>query len=355
MPLSNMKHLQWRKIYLPEARCALGGDYCIHVKKGDPTRLVFHLCGGGISWSKESAKWPMVREVAETYGQIGLYTIYADRHPELSSITTGERNGLHSTTPENPFAEWSEVMVPYVTADFHTGRADFPFTGADGKEYILHHRGYDNLQIILKLTKELFPSVDHLLISGESAGAFGVSANAAEIMGLYPACDDITILADSSFVPCEEWAEAAKTIWNTPPHITAHLKTDNMALDWLRALYAACGDKPRYLFCCGNYDHTLIEYWHYTKDGRFLMDEAYTKAFMSKLVHMCRELKSLSPRFGIYIHNFTHDVPNPCVRHCIFGNACFTKEEVGNVTPAAWLKDASEDRIYDVGMELLEE
>ena len=113
MPIRNMKHHEWKKIYIPGAQCALGGDYCIHIKKGDPRRLIFHLCGGGASWCAESAKWPMVREVSETYQHVGLYTIYADRHPELTSITTSERNGLHSVTAENPFADWSEVMVPY--------------------------------------------------------------------------------------------------------------------------------------------------------------------------------------------------------------------------------------------------
>ena len=355
MLLENMKLREWKKLHIPEAQCALGGEYCIHIKKGDPRRLIFHLCGGGISWSRESAKWPMVREVAETYQHVGLYTIYADRHPELTSIVTSERNGLHSVTAENPFADWSEVMVPYVTADFHTGTTDFPFTGADGKEYILHHQGYNNLQIILKLTKEMFPEVDRLLISGESAGAFGVAANAGEIMDLYPGCDDVTILSDSAFVPYSGWAKAPKEVWKSPDHITSRLKTDNMSLDWLKGLHAKYGDKPRYLFSCGNYDHTLIEYWHYAVDGQYLMDEEYTKAFMGRLVEMCRELSSLSPRFGIYIHNFQKADQSVGVRHCIFGNACFTKDQVDSITPAEWLRDAVNGKVYDVGMGLLEE
>ena len=355
MPIRNMKHHEWKKIYIPGAQCALGGDYCIHIKKGDPRRLIFHLCGGGASWCAESAKWPMVREVSETYQHVGLYTIYADRHPELTSITTSERNGLHSVTAENPFADWSEVMVPYATADFHTGTADFPFTGADGKEYVLHHRGYDNLRIIMKLTKEMFPSVDQLLISGESAGAFGVSANAGQIMDLYPDCDDVTILSDSSFVPYGGWEVAARNVWKSPAHVTEPMKTDNTCLDWFKGLYAKYGDKPRYLFVCGNLDQTLIEYWHYAEDGRYLMDEAYAMAFLEKLAEMCRDFSALSPRCGIYIHNFQKVGQTVGVRHCIFGNACFTRDRVDSISPAQWLKDAVDGNVYHVGLGLLEE
>ena len=354
MPISHKKHLEWSKIYIPEAQCALGGDYCIHVKKGDPKRLVFHLCGGGASWSKESAKWPMVREVSETYQHVGLYTIYADRHPELSSISTSVRNGVHSTTSENPFADWSEVMVPYVTADFHTGTADFPFTGADGKEYVLHHRGYHNLQIILKLTKEMFPDPEQLLISGESAGAYGVTATAGCVIDQYPACQDVTVLADSPLVFYDGWAEVAKNVWKSPDHITAPLKGENIALDWFQSLYDRFGDRLRYLLICGTYDHTLIEYRHYIADGQYVMDEPHAKTFMEKLTRACYDLKAISPRFGIYIHNFTHDIPHPCVRHCIISNACFTGEQVDGISLSRWLKDATEGRIYDVGLDLLE-
>ena len=121
MELNDLQTGEWRKIYLPEASCAFDGDYCFHVRRGDASRLMIYLCGGGVSWDRDSAKWPSVPETSEKYGHVGLYTVCADTRPEVMSIQTGIESGFHSTTEENPLCGWSEIMIPYATGDFHTG------------------------------------------------------------------------------------------------------------------------------------------------------------------------------------------------------------------------------------------
>ena len=354
MEFQDLQHKEWRKLYIPEAVCAFGGDYCIHVKKGDPKRLIFYLCGGGVSWCRESAMWPSCPEVAEIYHHVSLYTIVADPQPEVMSIQTGEQSGIHSTTDENPFAGWSEIMVPYVTADFHAGAGDLSFTGADGQEHILHHQGYTNLQKILLHARELFPEVEHLLICGESAGAFGVTAVAGDIMEAFPACPDVTILCDSAMVPYADWANTAKELWQSPRHIAEAVHSDNITLDWFKALYAKYGDRPRYLFSCGCRDHVLMLFWHYAVDGQFILEASFGEAFRENLRSMCRELKELSPRFGLYIHDFMKEELSPGVQHCVFGNESYTHRDMHGITPVAWLSDAMNGKVYDVGLELLE-
>ena len=354
MDFSQLQAGNWLKLYIPEAVCAFSGDYAIHVKKGDPKRLIFHLCGGGASWCEDSAKWPSVPETAEKYGHVGLYTVCGDPQPEVFSIVTGEQNGLHSTTAENPFADWSEILVTYATGDFHAGAGELTFTGADGEEHTLHHRGYTNLLAVLKVAKDLFPSLDQLMIYGESAGAFGVAAVAGDIMDRWPDCGDVTILSDSAMLPYDGWGDTARRIWQCPEHIASAVHSDNITLDWFKALYRKYGDKPRYLFSCGNFDHILMMFWHYAADGQFIMDEEYAAAFRRHLTAMCRELKALSPRFGLYIHDFMKETLSPGVLHCCFGCGLFTEGRTDGVSPAEWLKDALDGRIYDVGLGLLE-
>ena len=78
MQLQDLQTGEWRKIYLPEASCAFDGDYCFHVRRGDASRLMIYLCGGGVSWDRDSAKWPSTPETAEKYGHVGLYTVCAE-------------------------------------------------------------------------------------------------------------------------------------------------------------------------------------------------------------------------------------------------------------------------------------
>ena len=351
--LTQMNYGEWRKFYIPGASCAFDGDYCVHVRRGDPKRLMVFLGGGGVSWDRDSAKWPNTPETAEKYRHVGLYTVCADPQPEVFSITTGAENGFHSVTEENPLCGWSEVMIPYVTGDFHTGTGDLVFTAADGSEKVLHHHGYLNLLKILDFIRPLFPAVERLLICGESAGAFGTAAVAGDIMDAFPECDDVTILADAALMSYD-WSASAREIWQSPPHIAHAIKTENMVTDWFRALYEKYGDKPRYLFSCGCRDQILIMFRIYAETGEFIIDAEHCEEFRCNLAKMCAELRALSPRFGFYIHDFLADVLAPGVLHCSFGNGFYTKGCIDGVSPMEWLADAMDGRMYDIGMGLLE-
>ncbi|MBE6558286.1 MAG: hypothetical protein E7661_04675 [Ruminococcaceae bacterium] len=352
MEFKDIKYKQWLKIYIPEALCAFGDPYCIHVKKGDPHKLIFYFCGGGVSWDKESAKWPTSPETAAR-NHVGLYTICADPVPSLHSIEMNENSGIHSTGDENPFADWSEVMVPYATGDFHTGTGDLPFTAADGSERILHHHGYLNLQKVLDLIKELFPQIDRLLICGESAGGFAVPALAGDVMDVYPDCEDVTILCDSAIVPYGDWSQTAREVWQCPPHIANPVHSDNIVTDWFTALYEKYGSKPRYLFTCGNRDHVLMLFWHYVVDEQFIMEESYAVEFQKALKKMIDAFKALTPNFTIYIHDFMKEQLSPGVQHCIIGTPSYTQGVIDGVTPVKWLTDAMDGKLYDIGMDLL--
>ncbi|MBR5124765.1 MAG: hypothetical protein IKU90_06505 [Clostridia bacterium] len=353
MDLSLMKPYEWRKFYIPEADCAFGGDYCIHVRKGDPKRLMIFLGGGGVSWDAESAKWPNTPETAEKYHHVGLYTICADTQPDVFSIQTSAADGFHSATEENPLRDWSEVMIPYATGDFHTGTGDLTFTAVDGSEKILHHHGYTNLLKILNFIRPSFPHVEQLLICGESAGAFGTAATAGDIMDAFPECDDVTILVDSAIMSYD-WSGTVRNIWQSPPHVADAVKTDNMVTDWLRALYKKYGNKPRYLFSCGCRDHILIMFRVYAETGNFIIDPEHCEEFRGNLKRMCEDLRALSPRFSIYVHDFMADVFAPGVLHCIFGHPTYLNCRIDGVTPAKWLTDAMAGNGYDVGLGLLE-
>ena len=354
MNIESLPKNRWQKIYIHDGTCAFGLPYCIHVRVGDPTRLVFYLEGGGVSWDRESAKWPGTPETTEVFHHAPLYSVVADNHPEEFSIQTGAWSGLLSSTEENPLADWSMVIVPYATGDFHTGTADLHFTAADGSERILHHHGYLNLQKVLRLTRELFTSPARLLICGESAGAYGVAAVSGDVMDAFPSCRDVTLLCDSALMS-HDWSETVRNVWQAPSHIADAVKNENFVVDWFRALHERYGDTPRYLYACGSRDETLVTFGHYLDDGQFMQDELYCEAFRRALARMSADLKDISPRFSLYIHDFEKERCAPGVKHCIFANGCYTAHAMDGITPKRWLADAMADKLYDVGLELLED
>ena len=353
MNVESLPQRQWHKIYIPEATCAFGDPYCFHVRRGDPAKLLFYLEGGGASWDRESAKWPNTAETRDVFHHGPLFSVVADSNPSESSIQTGAWSGLLSTTEENPLSDWSMVIVPYATGDFHTGTADLRFTAADGSERVLHHHGYLNLQKVLHIVRDLFPSPSRLLICGESAGAYGVAAVSGDVMDTFPACGDVTLLCDSALMS-HDWSATVRDIWQAPSHIADAVKTENFVVDWFRALHEKYGDTPRYLYTCGSRDETLVTFGHYLDDGQFIQDETYCEMFRQALRKMCNELKAISPRFSLYIHDFEKERLAPGVKHCIFANGCYTAHAMNGITPLRWLADAMEDKLYHLGLELLD-
>ena len=54
------------------------------------------------------------------------------------------------------------------------------------------------------------------------------------------------------------------------------------------------------------------------------------------------------------LHNFMKETLSPGVLHCCFGCGLFMEGRIDGVSPAEWLKDALDGRIYDVGVGLFE-
>lgn len=100
---------------------------------------------------------------------------------------------LNRTDPDNMFADWNIVHLPYCTGDLHIGNkvngstesgveAFLGFTGCLKKNMNIHQVGYLNTMAVLKWTLANYPDPEHLIIGGSSAGAL-----AAQILSGYVA------------------------------------------------------------------------------------------------------------------------------------------------------------------------
>lgn len=120
-------------------------------------------------------------------------SFFADEDPPGDDGIFGESlDGIN-----NPFAEWSKLFVSYCDGSVFAGDSElvdptFPLGP------IRYHRGVRNLTAALDLARRLHPAAKNVLLSGISAGGYGVAAFAPSIYRLiFPPSAKLFVLNDS--------------------------------------------------------------------------------------------------------------------------------------------------------------
>ncbi|MBP9707042.1 MAG: hypothetical protein KBD78_05315 [Oligoflexales bacterium] len=125
----------WKE-YKPggDTKCAHGEEFSFFVHHGDPSRLVLDFFGGGACWNGENCK-----EGSKIYSK------------SVNDWSKRKKAGIYDhQNPNNPYKDWTHVLVPYCTGDIHWGEADTYYEDKKGKQYLVHHRGATNVKAVLK-------------------------------------------------------------------------------------------------------------------------------------------------------------------------------------------------------------
>lgn len=140
-----------------ETACTDGSEFYFLTHEGDADKLLFFLEGGGGCWNKASCD-----PAGEPTAKLNLE---GQAEPGEGIFDFGN--------PENPFAGYSVVYVPYCSGDVHIGRNDVVYPGADEGDAPLQvfHRGRTNVQSALDWVTENYTSLDEIFVTGVSAGA----------------------------------------------------------------------------------------------------------------------------------------------------------------------------------------
>jgi hypothetical protein len=171
----------WESITAPaDCMCSDGSTFTFHVRQGDPTKVLFFMEGGGACFSAETCA-----PESETFKRTSLL-------PE--DLAAGTGTGIwDDDNPENPFAGWSVVYVPYCTGDVHIGNATTDY----GSGVVVEHKGYVNGTAAVSEMAERFPSATQIVVAGESGGSVPSPLYAGIVADRYPDAR-ITVLADGS-------------------------------------------------------------------------------------------------------------------------------------------------------------
>ncbi len=148
-------------------------QYSFFVQPGSSRRLLIFLDGGGACWDANTCLGtPLLN--ASTYQQ------EVDETPEELAEADGV---FDADNPDNPYADYTKVAVPYCSGDVHWGARDTTYTLAfPPLEWTVRHRGSDNFLSVLHYLRtqgaELgvnFEDVRNLTVMGASAGAYGTT------------------------------------------------------------------------------------------------------------------------------------------------------------------------------------
>ena len=147
------REISWETIDAPaDCMCADGSPYSYFVREADPTKVMFYLEGGGACFAG-----PMCAPGSDSYKQ------------DVGSAPGEGATGIFDfDNPDNPFADYSFVYVPYCTGDVHSGNTTKDY----GDGVVIQHKGFVNASTALNTMLERFPNVGDLVVAGSSAGAF---------------------------------------------------------------------------------------------------------------------------------------------------------------------------------------
>lgn len=341
------------ELTLPGLAASDGSAVKTYLRRGNEKKLMVILNGGGVALDEQTARCPSTVKAALT----GKPMLYTENMGDVACYGTFLHNrslGILSAGKENPFSDWNLLFVHYASADFHVGANDFSYTDERGEQKILHCRGYEAFRRAIRLATELCPEPEQLLIGGWSAGAFGTSILAGEVMDLFPACSNITVYIDSAYVPYAGWKKAVTQVWKSPEFIADAVHSDDIAADWIEYTAKHYGARARLLYSGSPEDAIFSAYVSYFQTGRF-------KATPESIKQIRHGMQARQKRFedsGVNMYFYYYDIPDPGkigMQHCISNAESWTSYTENGCTPAQWLIDAVNGHRYNVGFELLKD
>lgn len=342
----------YSEIVLDGKVCTDGTPCKTYIRKGNGKDLVIMFNGGGMAWDKESCQCGATFSRFFTKKDC-LYTPNMGPISYFGTFLASKDCGIFYNNSVNPFASWDNVIIQYASGDFHVGNGEYPYKDAKGNDKMLYFQGYENFKAAMKIVKELFPNPERILLGGGSAGAFGVSALAGEIIDMYPDCKNITVYIDASILIRDDWKEIVTDVWKAPQHIVDMVKTDDLGSDWLSALARKYGERAKILYTGTTEDLALATYSRYFKTRVFKAQDEDLKNMTVALRNRVERMAAEGAKIHYYICDFP-DKANGGTLHCVCGAPIWHEGKMEGISPSEWVMNAVNGNPQNIGLSLLD-
>lgn len=341
---NNPKVGKWYRVTTSYMKTSEGDRYRAFFKKGSENKVLIYFAGGGVSVNEETAR-------DDTYNTKEVAI-------DMLANVTMNMGGLASEVEGRPFENWSIILFPYATGDFHAGTGEFRYTDTDGKEKILYHNGYVNYSEAMKMVMNMsgLDNIDTVLVTGYSAGGFGAALLSDDVFTNYfPNAESKNVLVDASLLLNDDWHNIATDVWQTPKEISDKLVSNNLTLDCLASLHEKYGEDIHLLFDCSTRDGDLAKVQNYFDDGIMDVDEKQADGFQQILKKTIPQFKEAGVSLFIWDGVAWYDDPRNMTAHTIIATpAVWLPFEEQNKSIAQWLVDAIDGNLSDYGVELID-
>ena len=339
----NPKVGKWYRVAGSAMKDSEGNRYHALFKKGSENNVMIYFAGGGVSINEETSR-------DDTYNTRMVW-------PDLLANVTMNMGGLASGMEDSPFENWSILLFPYATGDFHAGTGEFRYTDTDGSEKTLYHNGYVNYSAAMEqaLARAGIEHAESVVVTGYSAGGFASALLAGDVFANYfPNAASKTVLIDSALLLHEDWHDIAANVWQTPQAISGKLTGDNLTLDCLTALREAYGADIHLLFTCSTRDGDLAKVQNYFDTGAMEVDEPQADRFQQLLCDTVPQMKEIGGSLFLWDGIPWYDDPKDLTAHTIIATpAVWLPFDGPGQSVAGWLADAVNGVERDYGMELV--
>ncbi len=156
--------------------CSDGSEFSYWSRTASTDKVVLYYQGGGACFTAEMCSFTD-----------GMYSVTA------SGPGDGGGGIFDFDNPDNPFADWSFVFVPYCTGDVHIGNAVHEYSD----DLTVNHVGFLNASKGLDHVVENFPDAGEIVVTGSSAGGVPSPLFGGLASDAFPDAS-ITVLADAS-------------------------------------------------------------------------------------------------------------------------------------------------------------
>lgn len=339
----NPKVGKWYRVSDRGMKDSEGGSYHALFKKGSENKVIVYFAGGGVSINEETAR-------DDTYNTKMV-------KPDLLANVTMNMGGIASDVEGSPFENWSILLFPYATGDFHVGAGAFSYTDHDGKEKLLYHNGYVNYTQTMKKIMELsgIGDPEAVVVTGYSAGGFAAALLADDIFANYfPDAESKNVLVDAALLLYDDWHAVAADVWQTPKEIADRLTGNNLTLDCLTALRQKYGDDIHLLFDCSTRDGDLAKVQNYLDTGVMDVTEKEADIYQQILKETVPQFQEIGVSLFLWDGVPWYDDPRNLTAHTIIATpAVWVPFEEQKQSVAGWLADAVSGDLKDYGLDLV--
>jgi hypothetical protein len=308
---------KWKKVSPGGAcECADGSEFAFWERRGDPTKVVFFLDGGGVCFDAKSCAFTGLNHPGTE----------ADYDWSIWGEDPAREGGIFDLTrADNPFRRYSFIYVPSCTGDAHLGDVTRKYSA----HLTVEHKGFVNGRTALRYLAKHYSDAAQVVVVGKSVGSIAAPVYGGLAADLLPRTQVTVFGAQSGHVPDDPDLNATffGELWGAYANMP----------DWEvnRGLTPSDWGPPRFWIQAGLHDPDIVlARFDYAYDREAAVGAASLGLDPSELMSVIDANEAAIEKAGVVLHSYTA----PGHGHGILEWPRFYKLEVNGEKLVDWVR-----------------